>query len=214
MVRYAGGQSQILTNAESPPSSSIEGASSSIEREMVVRAVRLLATATVVLVLAMAGCSRPSDVPDDPNVLTVWTTEDVGDRVRRSRRSWTPGAKSGTKVKLVAVAEDQLATVLASAAASNDLPDAIGAVSLNGLNQLDTDELLDPEAAKDIVDELGRGHLLAAGAGADQRRTATSSAVPSDGWAQLLYYRTDLFEPAGLAAPDHYDDDRQGRHRR
>ena len=26
-------------------------------------------------------------------------------------------------------------------------------------------------------------------------------AVPADGWGQLLLYRTDLFEAAGLAAP-------------
>jgi multiple sugar transport system substrate-binding protein len=29
--------------------------------------------------------------------------------------------------------------------------------------------------------------------------------VPSDGWAQLLVYRKDLFDAAGLAAPDSYD---------
>ena len=30
-------------------------------------------------------------------------------------------------------------------------------------------------------------------------------AVPSDGWAQLLYYRTDLFKAAGLDAPTSFD---------
>ena len=29
--------------------------------------------------------------------------------------------------------------------------------------------------------------------------------MPSDGWAQLLVYRKDLFDKAGLAAPDTYD---------
>ena len=33
----------------------------------------------------------------------------------------------------------------------------------------------------------------------------TPVAVPSDGWVQLLVYRTDLFEAAGLAVPDNYE---------
>ena len=51
-------------------------------------------------------------------------------------------------VKLVAVAEDQLTTVLSSAAAADDLPDVIGALPLNGVNQLRTDDVLDTDAAK------------------------------------------------------------------
>ena len=34
--------------------------------------------------------------------------------------------------------------------------------------------------------------------------------MPSDGWAQLLLYRKDLFEKAGLKAPETYDDLEQG----
>ena len=167
----------------------------------------------VVTMVAVAGCSAgPTGTASSSGgaaggdkVLTIWTVEDVAERVTAQQKildAYT--AKTGTKTKLVAVAEDQLATVLASAAAANDLPDAIGAVSMNGINQLQTDKLLDTAAAAKVVNDLGAGtfspralELLKDG--------DTQLAVPSDGWAQLLFYRKDLFDAAGLAAPTSYD---------
>src|SRR4030095_12813840 len=117
--------------------------------------------------------------------------------------SWS--AKSGTKVKLVAVAADQLTTVLTSAAAANDLPDVIGALSINGMNQLRTDDLVDPDAAKEIVDGLGADTFF-------KRTLELTSvdgeqiAVPSDGFSNLLFYRKDLFKAAGLTEPKTYAD--------
>ena len=142
----------------------------------------------------------------DNGTLTVWTTEDVAERVTAQQKimdAWS--AKSGTKVKLVAVAEDQLTTVLTSAAAANDLPDVIGALSLNGMNQLRTDDLVDPEAAKEIVDGLGADTFY-------KRTLELTSvdgeqiAVPSDGFSNLLFYRKDLFQAAGLPEPKTYAD--------
>ena len=142
----------------------------------------------------------------DNGTLTVWTTEDVAARVTAQQKimdAWS--AKSGTKVKLVAVAEDQLTTVLTSAAAANELPDVIGALSLNGMNQLRTDDLVDPDAAKEIVDGLGADTFF-------KRTLELTSvdgeqiAVPSDGFSNLLFYRKDLFQAAGLPEPKTYAD--------
>lgn len=166
----------------------------------------IAASATV---LAIAGCSNaPANTGSaggEAKTLTVWTVEDVAERVTAQQAildAYT--AKTGVKTKLVAIAEDQLATVLASAAAANDLPDAIGAVSMNGINQLATDGVLDTGAAAAIVNNLGAStfspralELLKSG--------EEQLAVPSDGWAQLLFYRKDLFDKAGLATPDTYD---------
>jgi multiple sugar transport system substrate-binding protein len=142
----------------------------------------------------------------EDNQLEVWTTEDLADRVAAQQKildAW--GQKSGATVKLVAVAADQLTSVLTSAAAANKLPDAIAALDLNGVNQLATDELLDTDAAKEIVDGLGADTF--------QKRTLELTtadgkqlAVPSDGWAQLLVYRKDLFSAAGLKEPTTYAD--------
>jgi multiple sugar transport system substrate-binding protein len=68
---------------------------------------------------------------------------------------------------------------------------------------LRTDDLVDGEAAADVVEKLGRDTF-------QQRALELTSAegkqiaVPSDGFAQLLFYRKDLFKAAGLAEPTTY----------
>jgi multiple sugar transport system substrate-binding protein len=176
----------------------------------------LMAGVAVTAMLAVAACGggggsdsgggNQSGGGQDNGTLTVWTTEDVAARVTAQQKimdAWS--AKSGTKVKLVAVAEDQLTTVLTSAAAAKDLPDVIGALSLNGMNQLRTDDLVDPDAAKEIVDGLGADTFF-------KRTLELTSvdgeqiAVPSDGFSNLLFYRKDLFQAAGLPEPKTYAD--------
>ena len=115
------------------------------------------------------------------------------------------GQQSGTTVKLVAVAEDQLTTVLTAAAAAKDMPDVIGALSLNGMNQFAPTTSSTVTAADDVVNKLGRDTF-------QQRALELTSAdgkqiaVPSDGFAQLLFYRKDLFKAAGLPEPTTYAD--------
>jgi len=167
--------------------------------------------------LAAAGCGggggdgggggeNSGGAGQEDNALTIWTTEDIADRVDAQKKildAWAQ--KNGATVKLVAIAEDQLTTVLTSAAAANDLPDAIAALSLNGMNQLRTDDLVDPDAAKEVVDGLGADTFF-------KRTLELTSvdgeqiAVPSDGFSNLLFYRKDLFQAAGLPEPKTYAD--------
>lgn len=154
--------------------------------------------------LAMTGCTGAGDSGDE-DTLTVWTIEDVADRVSAQEAMMAEYTKqTGIEVELVAVAEDQFTTVLTSAAAANDLPDVVAALSLNGVNQLYTDDLLDTDAAAAIIDDLG-ADTFSERALELTSADGTQLAVPSDGWAQLLFYRTDLFEAAGLDAPTTYD---------
>ena len=143
------------------------------------RRTRVLAGVATAALLAMVACSGGSEGEGEgtggegaeDTALTVWTTEDQADRVATQQEildAWA--ATSGSTVKLVAVAEDQLTTVLSSAAAADDLPDAIAALSLNGINQLRTDDLLDTDAAKEIVDGLGADTFITPDPRADQRR--------------------------------------------
>jgi multiple sugar transport system substrate-binding protein len=137
--------------------------------------------------------------------LTVWTVEDLTDRVQAQQaiiEGFTEA--TGTEVELVPVAEDQLTTVLSSAAASDELPDLIAAAPLAAVSRLQTDGLLDTGAAGDIVAALGED-TFSPGALELTRDGDEQLAVPSDGWAQLLLYRKDLFDAAGLAPPDTYE---------
>ncbi len=184
-------------------------------KESELRSSRLLAGMAVAAMLTVAACGGGNDSGGgsesqggsaEDNQLLVWTTEDQADRVKAQKTildAWAQ--KSGATVKLVAVAEDQLTTVLTSAAAAKQLPDAIAALSLNGVNQLKTDDLVDSDAAKEILDGLGADTF--------QKRALELTSqdgeqlsIPSDGWAQLLFYRSDLFKAAGLAEPKTYDD--------
>jgi multiple sugar transport system substrate-binding protein len=178
---------------------------------------RFLAGIAVAAMLVAAGCGggggdsggggdNSGGGSQEDNALTIWTTEDVADRVTAQQKIMDGWAqKNGATVKLVAVAEDQLTTVLTSAAAANDLPDAIAALSLNGMNQLRTDDLVDPDAAKEVVDGLGADTFF-------KRTLKLTSvdgeqiAVPSDGFSNLLFYRKDLLQAAGLAEPKTYAD--------
>jgi multiple sugar transport system substrate-binding protein len=182
---------------------------------MELRRSRLLAGIALTAVLAVAACGGGDGGGGDAgseagsqedNALTIWTTEDLADRVVSQQKIMDTWAQqSGATVKLVAVAADQLTSVLTSAAAANDLPDAIAALNLNGVNQLRTDDLLDTGAAQEIVDGLGANTF-------HPRTLELNSAdgqllaVPSDGWAQLLFYRKDLFDAAGLKEPTTFAD--------
>ncbi|WP_210481585.1 ABC transporter substrate-binding protein [Naasia sp. SYSU D00948] len=163
--------------------------------------------------LLLAGCAGDGggdgDGGDDGGggggPLTIWTIEDVAERVTLQEEMMAAFTEeTGIEVELEAVAEDQLSTVLSSAAGSGELPDAIAAVPLNSIQQFATDELLDRDAAAAVIEELGEDTF------SERALELVSNedgalAVPSDGWAQLLFYRADLFEAAGLEAPTTFE---------
>jgi multiple sugar transport system substrate-binding protein len=138
--------------------------------------------------------------------LTVWTLENLPDRVAAQEDIAAAFTESsGIEVELVAIDEDQFNQLLTSSAAAGELPDVIGALSLSGVQALAANELVDTDAAAAVVDQLG-ADTFSEQALKLTRDGNTQLAVPSDGWAQLLLYRKDLFDAAGLAAPETYDD--------
>jgi multiple sugar transport system substrate-binding protein len=169
------------------------------------------ATLLAALALVAAGCS--SSGSDDSGgggdngnkTLTVWTIEDVADRVtaqKKMAQEFTQ--KTGINVKLVAVAEDQFDQTITSSAAADTLPDVIAALPLSALRTLESGDLLDTDTAKKVVDDLGADTF--ATRSLDLTKDGDKQlGVPSDGWGQLLVYRKDLFDKAGLAAPTTYD---------
>ncbi|MGX6600911.1 ABC transporter substrate-binding protein [Micromonosporaceae bacterium Da 78-11] len=156
------------------------------------------------VVVALAACGDDGGDGGD-GTLTVWSLENQTDRVQATQAiadKFT--AATGTKVKIVATDENQFSSLITSAAAAGTLPDVVGALPLGAVAQMATNDLLDTDAAKAVVDELGAGTFSPRAlelTGQDGKQLA----VPSDGWAQLLFYRKDLFDAAGLPAPDTYD---------
>ncbi|MFE9960004.1 ABC transporter substrate-binding protein [Micromonospora sp. NPDC005299] len=161
------------------------------------------------LIMALAGTTLLACGDDEPKSdssrITVWSLEDVADRVNATKAiiaDYT--AKTGVKVNLVTVNEDQFPSLIASSAAAGDLPDVVGSVSLAGVRTLSGNDLLEPDANKRVVEKLGRD-TFSPRALELTSEDAKQLAVPSDGWGQLLVYRKDLFAAAGLPAPDTYE---------
>ncbi|MGP3954489.1 ABC transporter substrate-binding protein [Nonomuraea sp. 3N208] len=143
--------------------------------------------------------------PTAANKITVWTEENLEDRMAVQKQIVTEFTqKTGIQVDLVAMAEDQFSQAITAAAAADDLPDVIGALPLAAVRELEANELLDTETPGKVVDQLGRDSFSPR---ALELNTSGGRllAVPSDGWAQLILYRKDLFDNAGLQPPDTYE---------
>jgi multiple sugar transport system substrate-binding protein len=168
---------------------------------------RLLSLLVLSILLATAGCGGGGGgggEGGDKNI-TFWVAEDNAARVKGMQAIIDRfQQKSGIQVKLVAIAEDQLATQIQSASAGGKLPDVMGALSLGFLHNLAADDLADADAANEVIDSLGRD-TFSKRAISLVESDGKPIAVPSDTWTQLLVYRKDLFQKAGLQTPDTYD---------
>ena len=167
---------------------------------------RVAAAGLVGLLTLTTACSSaggPADGGEEP--LTVWTFESLPDRIAAQEEiaaAFTE--RTGVEVEVVGVAENQFNQLLVTSAAARDLPDVVGALPLAGVQALAANELLDTETAGAVVADLGED-TFSEQALALTRDGDRQLAVPSDAWAQLLVYREDLFEQAGLAPPDSYE---------
>jgi multiple sugar transport system substrate-binding protein len=169
---------------------------------------RLMTLVVSCLLLAAAGCGGGGgDESGDSGAksITFWSAEDNAERVKILQGIVNDfQQKSGVQVKLVTIAEDQLATQIQSASAGGTLPDVMGSLSLGFAHSLAADDLADSDAANAVIESLGRDTF-------SQRALALVESdgkpvsVPADTWTQLLVYRKDLFEQAGLEAPDTFD---------
>ncbi len=173
------------------------------------RAAALIATATT-LAASLAACSSDDsgdgDGGGDADKITVWIEEDLPDRVAATQAivdQFT--ADTGIDVELTAVAEDQFNQILTSNAAAGDLPDVMGGIPLGQIRTLSSNELIDTGAVSEVIDSLG-SDTFSESALELTSDGDTPLAVPSESWVQLLLYRKDLFDAAGLAAPQTYDD--------
>ncbi|MFF8780137.1 ABC transporter substrate-binding protein [Streptomyces sp. NPDC015140] len=152
----------------------------------------------------LSGCAGSTGPGKPDREITVWTQENLPDRVAATRKV-VDGfeKKTGIKVKLVGVDEAQMPQLIMSAAASGTLPDVIGAAPMGQVWQMYTNGLLNTDIPKRIVGELGRD-TFNANALELTSDGATSLGVPSDAWLQLLVYRKDQLAQKGLPTPDTY----------
>ncbi|KHQ50781.1 ABC transporter substrate-binding protein [Mameliella alba] len=152
---------------------------------------RLLTTAA--LGLALGAGSAEADI-------RFWTTEEQPERLAKQKEMAEAfEAETGIGVEVIPVSESDLGTRATAAFAAGDLPDVIYHTLQYALPWVEAG-ILDAEAATEVIDELGTG-TFAPGA-LDMAKTDDGwASVPVDGWTQMIVYRKDLFDEAGLEPP-------------
>lgn len=163
----------------------------------------IAASAATALLVACGGTGADRD--PDAGPLVMWTIEDKPDRIAAQQVMLDEFTeRTGIRTELVPIAEDQLTTALTSAAAADDLPDVVGALPLANVLSFAGDDILDTDAAQEVVQDLGAETFDARSLELTEL-DGRQLAVPSDAFPMLLYYRTDLFDREGLAPPTDFD---------
>ncbi|WP_169792020.1 ABC transporter substrate-binding protein [Jiangella muralis] len=169
-------------------------------------------TALAVIGLVAAGCSGDDDGEsagsgEGGGSITLWTVYDTADRMATMQQVLADFTEqSGIDVELVGVSAPDLTQAMVSAAAAGDLPDVV----VHGVEVAAgwVDEgILDPVVASELIDELGTDTFNESALDLIRVEDAEGeyASVPSDGWGQMIFYRTDLFEAAGLEPPTDYE---------
>ncbi len=135
--------------------------------------------------------------------LTIWTTQVQPERIAVQEAIAADfEAASGTSLEIIPVEESELAARITAAFSAGDLPDLIYHPVSQTIGWAEAG-ILDVDAANEVIESLGES-TFAQGLLNLNRTPNGYAAVPSDGWTQLLVYRKDLFEAAGLEAPTTY----------
>lgn len=154
----------------------------------------------VVLVCAMLAMS----VSAQSNVsLVFWSTEEQPERAAATQAiidRFT--AATGINVSLVLTNEDILDSLMAANLAASTLPDVMFHPS-DYTAAWFADGILSNTAATQVINDLGADYFSALSMVGDGAGGYMS--VPTDGWGQLLIYRQDWFDAAGLEAPTDFD---------
>ena len=155
----------------------------------------LLSGAAMALALVATAASA--------DTIRFWTTEEQPDRLAKQEAMAADfAAASGHTVEVIPVTESDLGTRATAAFAAGDLPDVIYHPLQYALPWAEAG-ILDTEAATDVIEDLG-GDTFASGALEMAAVDGGYASVPVDGWTQMIVYRKDLFEAAGLEPPTSY----------
>ena len=136
--------------------------------------------------------------------ITFWTTEVQPARMeKQAAMAKAFEAKTGISVEVIPVEEKDLGTRATAAAAAGNLPDVIYHTLQYVLPWAEAG-ILDVNANNDVVKSLGK-KTFAPGALNMAKKGGKIAAVPVDGWTQMVVYRKDLFQQAGLEPPTSYE---------
>ncbi len=155
------------------------------------------------LMIGAATALVLSSLAASAETLRFWTTEEQPERLARQEQMAADfAAASSHTVEVIPVSENDLGTRATAAFAAGDLPDVIYHSLQYALPWAEAG-ILDTDAATDVVENLG-ADTFASGALAMAATADGYASVPVDGWTQMIVYRADKFEEAGLEPPTSY----------
>ena len=165
---------------------------------MTIKTPARTALMTAASVLALTSAASAQDT------IRFWTTEEQPERLERQEAMAADfTAETGIEVEVIPVTESDLGTRATAAFAAGDLPDVIYHTLQYALPWYEAG-ILDADAASEVIESLG-SDTFAPGALAMAAVDEGWASVPVDGWTQMIIYRADLFEEAGLEPPTSYD---------
>jgi len=151
------------------------------------------------------GSTTSTGAAKTKQTIAVWILENEPARVQAARDDFAGFTRrTGIRVRLRALGDDDLAGAVSDARTARALPDVMQ-LPLGSVHAYAADGILDPAAAGDVIDRLG-DETFSQTALSLVSRDGLPVAVPSDGWGELLVYRKDWFARAGLPGPRTLDD--------
>lgn len=158
---------------------------------------------------APGGSAAPTTSGEAPPAasgsITFWTPQTSPERLAVQENLATEfESATGISVEVVPMAGADQNQALVTGAASGDVPDVI----LHAPDQTaawSAQGLLDTAIATQVVENLGADTFSEAALNF-VTLDGTVSAVPSDGWSQVIVYRTDLFEEASVEVPTNLEE--------
>ncbi|MFQ6014116.1 MAG: ABC transporter substrate-binding protein [Anaerolineae bacterium] len=147
-------------------------------------------------------------VPVEKTIVEFWTTDNEEERVvvYEAVAERFMAEHPEIEVRIVPIDEATIAQRIATALAANRLPDIVR-MGVERVAAFAADEILDEDAAEAVIASIGEDDFRAGPlAMVTNPATGKRAALPFDGWIQAAWYRTDMFEEAGLNPPVSWDD--------
>jgi multiple sugar transport system substrate-binding protein len=165
----------------------------------------------LILGVVLTACQpqdTPEDVVDSDIVIEFWTTDNEEERIIAYETLADAFMVEHPEVdlRIVPIEETGIAQRIATAQAANRLPDIIR-LGVERVSSFSADGILDQDAAGATIQAIGEDDFQSGPlAMVTDPATGKYSAIPFDGWIQALWYRSDVFKDADLAAPLSWED--------
>ncbi|MBG0785307.1 MAG: carbohydrate ABC transporter substrate-binding protein [Anaerolineaceae bacterium] len=170
--------------------------------------VSIVIAVVMVLSIVLSACTTQTTGETEKTVIEFWTTDNEEERILAYEMVADAfmAAHPEIDLRIVAIEEAGVAQRIATAQAANRLPDIVR-MGVERVSSFAADGILDLDAAQATIESIGVDDFQAGPlAMVTDPETGKYAAVPFDGWVQALWYRSDIFDELGLAAPISWDD--------